>query len=291
MEVDNMELRNVKTFLCAANTESFSKAAEMLGYTQSTITTQIQQLESELGVQLFDRYGKRIGLSNAGHAFLPYAYELVKCEASAISCFSEEATPSGALKIGMIESVSYSNYSRTVLDYIQKYRSVNIKVTIATTLEILDLLKSGKLDMILTLDSKIVEPGLITHYVKEENIVFLCSSKSSLPKRGDTRLVDLKDECWVMAESGRNYIRELEKAMAERGISPWCALEVGSTSMLINAVRSGIGITLRPEFCLNNSEDICILPLDYTLTMYFQVLTNKNRWLSPAIRSFLNIFQ
>ena len=68
-----MELRNIKSFIKVAEFENFSKAAEVLGYAQSTITLQIQQLEQELGVNLFDRIGKRVLLSEKGRAFLSYA--------------------------------------------------------------------------------------------------------------------------------------------------------------------------------------------------------------------------
>lgn len=66
-----MELRNIKSFIKVAEFENFSKAAEVLGYAQSTITLQIQQLEQELGVNLFDRIGKRVLLSEKGRSFFP----------------------------------------------------------------------------------------------------------------------------------------------------------------------------------------------------------------------------
>ena len=75
-----MELRNIKSFIKVAEFENFSKAAEVLGYAQSTITLQIQQLEQELGVNLFDRIGKRVLLSEKGRAFLSYANDMVQLE-------------------------------------------------------------------------------------------------------------------------------------------------------------------------------------------------------------------
>ena len=65
-----MELRNVKTFIKIAEIGNFSKAATELGYAQSTVTMQIQTLERELGVSLFERNGKSAVLSAAGKEFL-----------------------------------------------------------------------------------------------------------------------------------------------------------------------------------------------------------------------------
>ena len=73
-----MELRNIKSFIKVAEFENFSKAAETLGYAQSTITTQIQLLEDELGASLFDRIGKKVFLSEKGRQFLAYANRMAK---------------------------------------------------------------------------------------------------------------------------------------------------------------------------------------------------------------------
>ena len=73
-----MEIRNVLTFLKVAGTQNFSKAAEQLGYSQSAVTIQIQQLEKELGIPLFERMGKRVYLTEKGQEFITYARELCR---------------------------------------------------------------------------------------------------------------------------------------------------------------------------------------------------------------------
>ena len=69
-----MEIRNILTFLKVAGTQNFSKAAEQLGYSQSAVTIQIQQLEKELGTQLFERIGKRVYLTEKGQEFIGGIY-------------------------------------------------------------------------------------------------------------------------------------------------------------------------------------------------------------------------
>lgn len=71
-----MELRQLQTFVTITQTESFSRAAEVLGYTQSALTVQIRLLENELGVKLFDRMGKRVYLTAPGRQFLGHANQL-----------------------------------------------------------------------------------------------------------------------------------------------------------------------------------------------------------------------
>ena len=80
-----MELRLLTTFLKVAQLQSFSKAAESLGYSQSAVTVQVQQLENELGVRLFDRIGKTVSITHYGQEFIPYARDVVSAAARAVS--------------------------------------------------------------------------------------------------------------------------------------------------------------------------------------------------------------
>ena len=73
-----MELRTVNTFLHIAELHSFSRTARQLGYSQSAVSSQIAQLEAELGTPLFDRVGKTVRLTDAGQTFLGYARTLLE---------------------------------------------------------------------------------------------------------------------------------------------------------------------------------------------------------------------
>ena len=99
-----MEIRNILTFLKVAGTQNFSKAAEQLGYSQSAVTIQIQQLEKELGTQLFERIGKRVYLTEKGQEFIGYASEIMRVTNEALTFAGEEHTTRGTLKIGGVES-------------------------------------------------------------------------------------------------------------------------------------------------------------------------------------------
>ena len=75
-----MELRNINTFLRIVDLKQFSKAASELGYAQSTVTSQIHQLEEELGSPLFDRLNNTVALTEFGRAFLPLAQKMYNTE-------------------------------------------------------------------------------------------------------------------------------------------------------------------------------------------------------------------
>ena len=90
-----MEVRQLNTLIRAAQFQSFSKAAESLGYSQSAVTVQIKALEEELGVRLFDRMGKRVILTAQGQCFLEYANSILDTIHNARRALSEDAELEG----------------------------------------------------------------------------------------------------------------------------------------------------------------------------------------------------
>jgi len=150
-----MEIRNLITFTKIVEFQSFSKAAKSLTYAQSTVNMQIQQLENELEVQLFDRINKKIVLTEKGEKLYNYAKVIINTSLRAKSAMKEQSVPNGQLRLGVVESLCTSIFPDIILKYRNDYPEVEIIVKIATTLELLEMLKTNKVDMILTLDYKI----------------------------------------------------------------------------------------------------------------------------------------
>ena len=100
-----MELKNLRTFQAVVDQGSYQRAAERLGYTQSTITVQIQQLEEELGVPLFERVGRRMVLTEAGERALPQARELLEAADRLLECGRMGRVPAGTLRVDMAETL------------------------------------------------------------------------------------------------------------------------------------------------------------------------------------------
>src|SRR5438046_264194 len=100
-----MELRQLETFRVVATQLSFTRAAATLDYAQSSVTAQIQSLELELGVRLFDRLGRRVALTDAGERLLEYAERLLSLADEARAALADGAEPAGTLTIGAPETV------------------------------------------------------------------------------------------------------------------------------------------------------------------------------------------
>lgn len=285
-----MELRNLRTFIRAAELNSFSQAAAQLGYAQSTVTAQIDALEQELCVQLFTRSGRRIRLSTAGADLLQYAYQMRTLEDQVSGHFSKDSDPAGFLHIGILESISASPYITMISRFLQRYPQVEMKVTIATTLQLMEMLRKGGLDLILLFDQPIHDPNFRKLYFKKAPVLFFAAPNHHLFHRSSIRLADLADETWLLTEKGCNYRKLLEDEIARRGLYLRDRLEIGSTRAMIDFTAAGLGISLLPAFDLEQAltgGSVRELPLaDYSMEMELQLLITKDRWLSPVIETF-----
>jgi len=99
-----MEFRNIETFMAVVEHSNFSEAANVLGYTQSTVSVQIRQLEEELGVKLFDRIGKRVKITEQGTRFYEYGQRILAEMNNAKTAIGHEEEPRSLLRIGTFQS-------------------------------------------------------------------------------------------------------------------------------------------------------------------------------------------
>ena len=103
-----MDTRTLQTFLKVLDLGSFTKAAQELGYAQSTVTAQIRQLEDELGYPLFDRIGRNVFLTESGKSFSAYAAEILRLSEQAQFIAKQAQDTVGTLRIGVLESLLFS---------------------------------------------------------------------------------------------------------------------------------------------------------------------------------------
>ena len=168
-----MELRNINTFLKVAATQNFSKAAEQLGYSQSAVTVQIQQLEKELETPLFERIGKRVFLTERGMEFTSYANEIMGAANRARFFAKEKGELDGTLRIGGVESVCTAMLPDFLLTFHSSYPRVKITIKSGTTEELMEMARSNEIDFVFTLDRKICSGEWVKVVERKEHILFV----------------------------------------------------------------------------------------------------------------------
>ena len=290
-----MEIRNLKTYIEVCEKESFTKAAQQLGYTQSTVTAQIKQLEEELGVSLFDRNGKHIQLNTVGEELLSYANKIVALEKEAKNLLSDTSEPKGLLRLGVIESVGSFLLPDILRVYMQRYPLVDIQVCNGTTREIMQMLRQNQIDLMLTLDDRVVSPDWICVLEKKAEIIFLCHPHHPFAGRTDVPLSEVVCENMLLTERKCNYRQTFEALCSAHGFFQKSCLEIGFTEMILNFTEHNLGLSLLPAFTAVKRLESGLLSTfsvrDIRIEMLVQLIYRKSKYCSPSMKAFIQLAQ
>ena len=198
-----MELRILNTFLKVAQLQSFSKAADSLGYSQSAITVQVQQLENELGVRLFDRIGKNVTITHYGQSFIPYARDVISSATKAAHFAVDDQELTGTLRIGSIESIITTSFSEILPEFHKRCPHVTTTIYSGGTQELLDMLHHNELDLIYTLDEPGYDSQLVKLFEQPEEVVVMAGEQHPLSKAAALSLHE-KTENAVIVTLGKD---------------------------------------------------------------------------------------
>lgn len=286
-----MELRNLQTFSKVCETMSFSRAAEELGYAQSTVTAQVAQLEEELGVPLFERSGKRFRLNAKGEELLGYANRLTALAQEARASVSDDKTPRGLLRLGTIDSLVTAFLPDILEEYLSDCPQVKVRVVTGSTRELRELLSQGRTDLVLTLDEPLREPDWEVVWQREEELLFLCAPQHPFADRTVT-MEELTGENLLLTEEKCNYRNALESACSLCGLPVRSSLEMGNTTMLLTYAEKNMGVALLPHLIARQWLEegrLCTFSVQgFQLKLWVQLACRQSKWRSPAMEAFVD---
>lgn len=286
-----MELRNVKTFLRVAELLSFSRAAEDLHYTQSAVTIQIKQLERELGVELFERFGKNICLTRPGEAFIPYANDLMRAAGAALSFLNVPGAPHGPLRIGTVESLSTAVLPDILRELHDACPLVETVVRTSSIDRLIEMLNHNELDILYFLDKKLFCNDWVKAAEQAVDIVFVVSAGHPFAREGKKALKDIVNEPFILTEQGVNYRRELEQRLAAKNFSVTPYLDIANTEVIVKMLHKGTSISFLPVFAVAQAVGaggLAIIEVaDINVKMWKQLIYHKKKMVTPQMQFFI----
>lgn len=285
-----MELRQIRYFVEAAQLGHFTRAAERLRVSQPSLSQQIRALESELGVELFDRMGRRVRLTSAGEAFLVRARRILEEAESAkteIQEFSDLLR--GRVTVGALQSAVGSALARLLVAFGELYPGVELNLREQQITDpMLEMLSAGELDLAVGHASGIEMPrGLAASPLFTEDLVLIISPEHSLSERKRVSLAELRAEPFITFSAGSGIRNTLVAACLQEGFAPRIAFESGATRTLVS---QGLGVSLVPR-SFTEAEGPQVVTLEVLgtapITRTVAIFWDERRRLAPAIAALL----
>ena len=261
-----MEVRNLVTFLKVTELKSFSRAAEALDYSQSAVTVQIQQLERELGVQLFDRI----------RTLMP-----IKAQ-------------SGTVRVGTLNSLLTASFSNIVPLYHERFPHVQISLHAGNIASITEMLVKNELDIIYTLDEQIFDTQFVKVFEAQEDVVIVTNTENPLSARDDVHLADLVSHPFILMNHGNPYRDQFDRELARQDLSVEPFLELESDTLALKLIRENPEyLSVLPRYTAKMSihkGNLAIIPVaDCQMSQWRQVLYHRNKVITPQIQGMLDV--
>ncbi|MDA1577073.1 MULTISPECIES: LysR family transcriptional regulator [Bacillus cereus group] len=286
-----MEMRHVKTFCAIVKYGGFSKAAHALGYAQSTVTAHMKALENDLHIPLFDRLGKKVLLTKAGHQFHPYALELLAIYEKAQEIPQNTDQLEGTLSITSNESLAVYRLPQLLRAYKQKNPKVNIVLETNTNEQAINKLREGETDVIFIIGESMEHNDFITLTFSNETFGWILPIHSPIHANPFHLLQDTQ---FIFTEQSCGYRPMVDRFLRQSGNIPEKTFETSNVEVIKQAVMCELGISILPYIVVQENcqkEQIQFQPIETPAVIQSHVIYHKSRWISPVLQSFLSLLE
>ena len=286
-----MELRNLVTFIQVAESGSFTKAAEQLGYSQSTVSFQIKQLEEELGCLLFERINHTITLTERGRDLLSYAHQVRTLTDDFKEGLHEHTQVSGHIHVVAPDSVCEELLHSHYIDFHTKHPQISVRFTTGDSAVMLDMLDHNEADIIITLDSHFYNKDYVIAKEQRLPMHFVAGADSPFAGKHGLSVRDIVNEPFILTEYGQGYRRVFDRELAKRSLEISPVLEIGRTDIITSMVAQSNMLSYLPDFVtkpLIKAGRLCYLDVcDMNIDIWKQLIYHKNKWMSKSLKTFI----
>ncbi|RLV54628.1 LysR family transcriptional regulator [Aeromicrobium phragmitis] len=251
-----MQLQQLTYFVAVAEARHFTRAADITGVSQPTLSKQIRSLENSLGTPLFVRTRSGVDLTPAGEALLPHARRIVIDVANAERSVHEVANlRRGRVKLGATPSVIDGLLPDVLRDFRRDYPEIELEIHEAGSRVLTDQLLAGRLDIaVLIVPLATRSPDIETHLVFRERLVLASPPDDPRPER--ISVAELCDLPLVMFREGYDLRDVTVRACARAGFEPRFAVEGGEMGAVLRFVEAGLGHAVVPEIVMASRGDL-----------------------------------
>ena len=284
-------LRQLEVFLATASTENISRAASELAMSQSAASGALKELEGQFGVQLFDRRGKRLQLSELGHRVRPQVESLMAQAAEVEQALSGDLV-SGRLRVGATLTIGNYLAVEMLAEFRERFPSVDITLDVANTRDIADRVAGYELDVGL-IEGELWHADLETQNWREDELQVFARPGHPLASRQRVTDRDLRTQRWIVREIGSGTRQAFERAFHDMLVDLNIVLELQHTEAIKRAVETDMGIgclsriSLEDAFGRGSLVPLPVLHRDFKRQM--SVITHRRKYHGTALGEWLKL--
>lgn len=245
-----MDTIQLETFFAVITHKNFSKAAEALNVSQPTASARIKNLETELDCSLFEKDGKNVTLTKEGEIFVDYAKTILANMNHSIEATRRSKYP--LIKVGFSPAFSYS-YLTELINTILLIEDIEVSIhEVKDSLHLNEKFLSGELDLVFTRNSYTHQPDIISEFLFDDQLVFICGKEHRLANKESISPEDLEGETLICYQRHTPVWQEIEKHLI--GVPHIKRIEVGNNEMVKSIVGSGVGVGITTSLSINEYD-------------------------------------
>ncbi|HAT1658557.1 TPA: LysR family transcriptional regulator [Legionella pneumophila] len=284
-----MEFKLLQTFIEVVRQGSFSKAAENLFATQSTVSKAIKQLEDELGITLIERFKKRSVPTAAGEIVYQRGTKLLADRDDLLKELDEiRGLKQGRLRLGISPVGSSTLFAPLFVLYRQRYPGIEVELVEHGSDKLAECLRAGEIDFAGTLLP--ISEEFDCQLVRSEPLVALLASEHPLATKHCISLPELKEIPFILFGSGFALHRIILDACRHAGFEPKVVAQSSQIDFMLELVAAGLGVTFLPRMIATqrHTTQICSLLLNGSEFQWNMAMTwRRNSYLSEAAKAWL----
>ncbi|OAI44558.1 hypothetical protein AYO38_00230 [bacterium SCGC AG-212-C10] len=288
-----MELAQLEAFLQVAHHRSFSRAAEALFLTQPSVTARIQSLEREIGERLFERTGRSVTLTDAGHAFMPHATRaLTAVQEGTDAIEAVRHGDVGSVRIGASSSIG-TYILPTILQEFHKERPrVHIHLASSgSSEEMMERLLAGEIHIAICRLTQ--HPEIESLHLFNDDLSLVVAPTHPFAAKGRVTIAEAGREPFLFFERSSSYHSLIYSMFLRVGIVPESVMELDSMETTKHMVEAGLGISILPAISVEREvtngmlKRVEIRDMEQPAQREVGVHVLRNYILAPPVRDFL----
>ncbi len=290
-----MQIESLKVFCDLAETESFTKAAQINGVTQSAVSQQISSLERQFKSLLIERSKKKFRLTREGQVLYDYSKQIIQTYDSLFSKLQEiKDIISGTIRVSTIYSVGLHDLPPYLKKFLKTYPTVNVHVEYRRSNQVYEDVLGNVVDLgLVAYPSRDAKLEVVP--LRKDKLVLICFPQHPFAKCKSIKLKDLSGQKFISFEPDIPTRRAIDKILKDQDVTVQHAMEFDNIETVKRAVEIDAGIAIVPhgtivqEVSKQTLAEVNIDDAEFYRPL--AAIYKKNKVLSPAIKQFLSVLK